>query len=174
MKCMNIDIIMRMGKAYQFIIRVIVSITGTRSGQWLFAKLAHRLDRFVFRITGGEKTFGALLTGLPIAVLTTTGAKSGLPRRVPVLVNYAGDLPVLIASNWGQKKHPAWYYNLRANPRAELKINGRSTSYIAREVLGDEKERYWTLAIRRYPGYAAYQTRAGGRDIGVWELEPLE
>lgn len=161
-----------MGTAQRSIIRAIVGITATSPGQWLFAKLAHRLDKLVVRFSRGKHTLGGLLTGLPVAVLTTTGAKSGLLRRVPVVVVFDGDLPVLISSNWGQSKHPGWYYNLRANPQAELKLDGWQQSYRARQAEGEEIEIYWALAASRYPGFAAYRQRAGSRQIAVWVLEP--
>ena len=66
----------------------------------------------------------ALFTGLPLITLTTTGAKSGRPRSVPLVGVPYGERLILIASNWGQAKHPAWYHKvLKAHP--EVKVDGR-------------------------------------------------
>ena len=61
---------------------------------------------------------------LPSALLTTTGAKTGLPRTNPVFYFHDGRDVIVIASNYGNDKHPAWYYNLNANPRAQIATNG--------------------------------------------------
>jgi len=163
-----------MSNARRFIINFISDITATRTGQWLFARLAHPLDLLVGKITGGRKLFSVMLTGLPVAVLTTAGAKSGLPRHTPVLLTMDGDTPILISTNWGQNKLPGWHYNLSANPRAKLEINGDKRTYLARKTGGAEREKYWVLAVRQYPGYETYKSRIEGREIGVWVLEPVE
>jgi deazaflavin-dependent oxidoreductase (nitroreductase family) len=113
-------------------------------------------------------------TQLPIAVLSTTGAKSGLLRHTPVLLTMDGDVPILISTNWGQDKLPGWHYNLSANPRADLELNGHKRTYLARKTEGAEREKYWALAVSQYPGYEAYRSRLGGREIGVWLLEPVK
>ncbi len=114
------------------------------------------------RLSRGQQTLAGLLTGLPVAFLTTTGAKSGLPRRVPVLLTFAGDKPLLISTNWGQRKYPGWHYNLSANPSAGLELNGQSGTYRARKVQGAERESYWALAVRQFPGYEVSTARASG------------
>jgi deazaflavin-dependent oxidoreductase (nitroreductase family) len=54
--------------------------------------------------------------GQPMGLLTTIGAKSGQPRTTPLFYTVDEDTIILIASNGGQPRHPAWCYNLRANP----------------------------------------------------------
>ena len=72
-------------------------------GSWLFAHLLHRMDRPIFRLTRGRRTFASLAWGLPVVMLTTTGARSGKVRTVPVLgLPTEGGIAV-IASNWGQQ-----------------------------------------------------------------------
>lgn len=163
-----------MGRVHRTFTQIVIRLTGTRLGQRLFARLAHVLDGFIFRISGGRKTLSVLLTGLPIAVLTTTGAKSGLLRHTPVLLTVDGDASILISTNWGQNKLPGWHYNLSANPRADLELNGHKRTYLARKTDGAEREKYWGLAVRQYPGYETYKSRIEGREIGVWALEPVE
>ena len=75
-----------------------------------------RIDRGMFRLSRGRTTFSAWISGLPIIMLTTTGARSGQPRTLPVLALPEGDRLVLIASNFGLPSNPGWYHNLRAQP----------------------------------------------------------
>ena len=140
-----------------------------RSSAWLLSHTLHHLDPPVYRLTGGSATLTSVLSGLPIITLVTTGAKSGQPRAVPLIaIPHANDLYV-IASNWGGKSHPAWYYNLRANPECTVEMNGRTLPHTAQEISGETKATVWQTAVRLYPGYAAYQKRAP-RDIPVFKL----
>ena len=132
----------------------------------------HPLDRFIHRRTNGRHTFTSVVTGLPVVNLTAIGAKSGQPRTIPLIGIPDGDDIVLIASNWGQTRHPAWYHNLRANPEATLTLNGRKGAYIAREAAPEERDRYWQRALDLYVGYAAYESRTGGRQIPIMVLTP--
>jgi deazaflavin-dependent oxidoreductase (nitroreductase family) len=112
----------------------------------------------------------ALVTGLPIIALTTTGARSGRPRTVPLVRVPDGERLILIASNWGQAKHPAWYYNVKANPQVTITRDGVTRPYVAREVVGEERAACWGRAVALYPGYRGYAERAG-REIPVVVLE---
>lgn len=144
----------------------------TRPVTWLLARTIHRIDAAVFRATGGRTTAGALLTGLPLITLTTTGAKSGRPRTVTLVGIPDGARLIVVASNWGQAGHPAWYYNVKANPR--VMIVGRDGPpgrlYVARELEGDERAAAWARAVALYPGYQGYAARAG-REILMILLE---
>jgi deazaflavin-dependent oxidoreductase (nitroreductase family) len=129
----------------------------------------------VFRLTDGEHTLSSLLTGLPIIMLSTTGAKSGRVRTVPVLGLPDGDRIVVFASGYGQSaRFPAWYHNLRAEPEARATVNGTDLRVRAYEAQGEERDRLWREALEIYPGFADYQKRSGGQDIPVVVLSPLE
>lgn len=145
----------------------------------LAARLPHTrhfvppLDAAVARLTGGRRTLTSLLTGLPVVQLTTTGARSGKPRLAILVGVPHGEGIALIGSNWGQKKNPAWVYNLRANPRALLGRGGQPAQpYTARETTGDEREALWRKAVALYPGYARYAQSAAPRTIPVLLLSP--
>jgi deazaflavin-dependent oxidoreductase (nitroreductase family) len=140
-------------------------------GSWLFARIAHHLDRPIHRLTHGRHTMGSALTGLPVVMLTTTGAKSGRPRTVPILgIPFSGGVAV-IASNFGQPRHPAWYYNLRAHPDAQVVIDGVSRPVRAVEAEGDRRAEIWREGLRVYPGFSQYERRASHRQISVFVLE---
>jgi deazaflavin-dependent oxidoreductase (nitroreductase family) len=138
---------------------------------WLFARILHRIDRPVYKLTRGRHTLASLLTGLPVVMLTTTGARSGVPRTVPVLGLPTPDGLVVIASNWGQAHHPAWHYNLRADPRATVVTNGVTGSVRAVVATNDRRARIWQEGLKVYPGWSQYERRASRRDIAVYVLE---
>ncbi|MBT7326209.1 MAG: nitroreductase family deazaflavin-dependent oxidoreductase [Anaerolineae bacterium] len=114
------------------------------------------------------------MSGIPVIVLTTTGAKSGVPRTVPLLGLVKGDDVFLIASNWGQAHHPSWYYNLKANPEAQLSIGKETGQYIARDATDPEREEYWVEAVNMYAGYAEYKKRISTRKIPMFILSPIK
>ncbi|HOU42323.1 MAG TPA: nitroreductase family deazaflavin-dependent oxidoreductase [Promineifilum sp.] len=150
-------------------------VIATRPAAWLLARTIHYIDRAVLRLSGGRTTAAALFSGLPVLAVTTTGAKSGQPRTVPLVAVPDGDRLILIASNWGQSRHPGWYYNMKANPAVRV-VGGDGPPgrlYMAREVAGEERAACWAKAVAVYPGYEAYARRAG-REIGVVVLTLLE
>jgi deazaflavin-dependent oxidoreductase (nitroreductase family) len=146
--------------------------TATGAGSWLFAHLLHRLDRPVYRITRGRHTFSNLLSGLPVIILTTTGARSGQPRSVPVLGLPTSVGLAVIASNFGQQHHPGWYHNLRAHPQAQVGDEHGTRPVHAAEATGELRERIWREGLTAYPGWSTYQRRARTRQIGVFLLTP--
>ena len=139
---------------------------------WCFSRALRPIDRAVFRISGGRHTLVSLLTGLPVVMLRTTGARSGQVRTLPVLGIPDGDRIVVLASNWGNQHHPSWYHNLRAHPRASVSVGGRTTPVRASEPTGEERDRLWLRALEYYPVWRTYQSRAGGRSIPVVVLTP--
>ena len=138
-----------------------------------FVRIARTLvpaDRFLARITRGR--FVALgLREVPSLLLTTTGRVSGQPRRNPLVYAPDGDSFVVIGSNWGQRHHPAWTANLLANPAAVVTVGGVDIAVRARLVTGAERERLMRKLWAIWPGYAAYEQRAGGRELRVFRLE---
>lgn len=147
---------------------------GWRPLSWLYARTLHLIDREVFRLTRGRATFTSWLADLPVAWLTTTGAKSGVQRTSPVLAIPAGDgRLVVIASNYGQKNNPAWYHNLVANPRAGILFDGAERELVARELEGDERAHWYDRGIEIYPGWVQFRKRAP-RTIPVIELSAPE
>jgi len=137
-----------------------------------FARFVHHLDRFALRLTGGRFSPTSALTGLPVATLTMTGAKTGIKRELPVVFITNGEIRVLIASNLGSRANPGWYYNLCENPHISLSENNKQGKYTARQASPAEREKYWKEAVHLYPGYEDYRERAGDRLIPIMVLEP--
>ncbi len=148
-------------------------VAGSGPGAWLFARVLHRIDRPVYRVTRGRHTFASLLSGIPVVMLTTTGARSGRPRTVPVLGLPTTEGLAVIASNFGRHRHPAWYHNLRANPEGSVAVDGQSRRIRAVEAGGDSRRRIWEEGLRVYPGWSQYERRAEHRRIAVFVLDPV-
>ncbi len=149
-------------------------LTKFKPTAWLFSHTMHHLDRTIYKMSNDRSTAASMLTGLPIIILTTTGAKSGKARTTPLIVTPHGDDLILIASYYGNKRHPGWYHNLKAHPACGVEWNGRSRTYIAREASREEKATCWQLATQIFPTYDIYKTRTGGREIPLMILTPKE
>jgi deazaflavin-dependent oxidoreductase (nitroreductase family) len=108
---------------------------------------------------------------MPVLLLTTTGRRSGKPRTRALTYLPQGDGAVVIASFLGEPRHPDWWLNLRADPRATVQRGGTVTVMRAREAEGEERTRLWRELLERAPDYAEYQTRTTRR-IPVVVLEP--
>lgn len=145
----------------------------SRPGAWMFSKTARYIDRAIDRLRPGY-TGAETLAGLRMIWVTTTGARSGLPRRTPLLGVPAGDGLALIGTNFGQPAAPAWVHNLRVHPDAVAEYRGRSLNVRAREASPDERDRVLGDAPKIYDGYALYAQRITNRDVHVMVLEPVD
>jgi len=124
-----------------------------------------------YESSGG--TSGATMQGLPVVILTTVGAKSGKIRKTPLMRVADGDQYAVVASLGGAPKHPVWYYNVKSHPEVELQDGPNKQDMVAREVTGDEKARWWEIAVKAFPPYAGYQEKTS-REIPVFVLSPKE
>lgn len=138
----------------------------------VLAKILYRADNFLLWATRGKLTVTRIV-GLPIIQLTTKGAKTGQARTMPLLSIPDGENIVLIASYFSGKRNPGWYYNLKANPVCEVRVNGETKKFLAREVFDAERERYFQMGNSYYAGYAKYRERAAHRHIPVIVLKPV-
>lgn len=124
----------------------------------------------LFRLTGG-RGFNRSPFGSPILLLTATGRQSGKSRTVPVTYLRDGNDLVVIGSGGGSARHPAWAVNLRANPTAQVELDGTRQAVRAEWTRGAERERLWLEVKTRYPSFAGYERRTT-RQIPVIELHP--
>ncbi len=113
------------------------------------------------------------LRGMPVIVLTTLGAKTGMLRKTALMRVEHDGVYAIVASLGGAPKHPVWYYNVVAHPLVELQDGAVKRDYRAREVTGDEKAIWWERAVAAYPPYEDYQAKTD-REIPVFVLEPVE
>lgn len=147
-------------------------VVATRGFTALNTRVLHRADRWALQATGGRTTLTSALAGLPVIFLTTTGARSGLPRTAPLIgIPHHGSLAV-IGSNFGSSNHPGWVHNLVAHPFGEVRYRDRSARIEARQAAGDEHDAIWITAQNAYPGYGKYQEWAAARSIRIFVLDP--
>jgi deazaflavin-dependent oxidoreductase (nitroreductase family) len=124
-----------------------------------------------FRANGGKVT--GQFANSPLLILTTTGAKSGRPREIPLVYTTDGDRIVVIASKGGAPTNPAWYHNLVANPTVTVELPGET--FQARVIVaeGQERQRLFEAQSALMPGFADYQ-RNTTRQLPVVVLERAE
>jgi deazaflavin-dependent oxidoreductase (nitroreductase family) len=139
-------------------VRAYAAFLATGLGRCIAKNVAPKLDPWLLRTTRGRLSMGLML---PSAPLTTTGAKTGQPGTNPVFYFHDGTDVIVIASNYGSDKNPAWYHNLHANPSAQLSTNGGGPLLTATEIRHPaERERIWAMADRVYPLWPDYRRRA--------------
>jgi deazaflavin-dependent oxidoreductase (nitroreductase family) len=149
-------------------VRWYAALATTRLARLISRHVSWKLDPLLLQATGGRL---ATTLVFPTAVLETKGAKSGKRRRNAIIYFHDGDEIIVVASNAGSPRHPAWYYNLRANPEVVFGgIPARAT------VIEDEKrcQRLWVLADRVFPAFASYRRDAARthRRIPLVQLVP--
>ena len=120
-------------------------------------KWMSRINTFMYRRNDG-KGLGGNFQGIPVALLTTTGRKSGEPRDSPLYFHRDGDKVIVAASKGGSDKHPMWYLNLKADPKVTVQIKDEKLSLTAREATEAERELYWPKLVAMYPTYEDYQS----------------
>jgi deazaflavin-dependent oxidoreductase (nitroreductase family) len=113
------------------------------------------------------------MAGRPLMILTTTGAKSGAPREAVVTYTRDGDRYVIAASMGGAPRHPQWYFNLVANPEAQVEADGQTSRVRATEVTGAERQRLWDQHAAERPEFQEYPKKTE-RLIPVLTLERID
>lgn len=134
----------------------------------LLIRMASMVHRMLYRASGG--LLGATAGG-PVLLLTTAGRKSGRSRTVPLLYLEDDANLVVVASNAGDDRHPAWWLNLEANHVATIRIKRKVIRVCAREATEVERTRLWPRFVRMYSGYENYRCRTRRR-IPIVILNP--
>lgn len=116
-----------------------------------------RLHVSLYRFTNGR--VGGRVFGAPVLLLSTVGRKTGKKRTTPLLYIDYGDNIVVVASNGGRDKNPAWFRNIKRSPLTEVQVRGRQMMTRAEQASADEKERLWPLLTKMYGRYDEYQAK---------------
>ena len=134
-------------------------------------KTVNAAHRAAVKLTGGR--FGWKAGGMPVVELTTTGRKSGTPRTVMLTSPIQdGDRILIVASRGGDPQHPAWFLNLRDEPKVEVSFKGGAKQpMVARIATPEEHAELWPRVVTTYKGYGGYQTKTD-REIPLVFLEP--
>jgi deazaflavin-dependent oxidoreductase (nitroreductase family) len=122
---------------------------------------------WLYRASGGRR--GRNLGRMPVLLLTTRGRKSGTPRTVPLVPYLENGETYVMASMGGQPQHPAWYFNLEADPHVEVQVG--ADRYRARaEVLPlEQRNVVWPKITTAMPNFGEYQKKTS-RAIPVIRL----
>ena len=132
---------------------------------WFFVPV-HRL---LFRLSGGRLL--GRLEGTGVLILVTKGRRSGKPRSSPLLYfrfDESGDL-IVVASNYGRDRHPAWYLNVADDPDVSIEVDGERFAAKARIAQGEERTTLYDRVIAANPRFAIYYA-ATDRQIPVVAL----
>jgi deazaflavin-dependent oxidoreductase (nitroreductase family) len=136
----------------------------------LIIKAVTGVHESIFRASNGRLLNRG--SGMPVLMLTTTGRKSGQPRTTMLTSPLQdGDAIMLVASKGGDDRNPAWFLNLRDDPRVQVTMDGATRPMTARVADASEKAALWPRIVADHDNYAAYQ-RKTTRDIPVVVLEP--
>lgn len=139
-------------------------------------KVGSRLNAKLYRATGG-RVGGTWRVGAgfrhpaPVCLLTTTGRKSGEPRTAPLVYLRKGDTFVVVASQGGLPKNPAWYLNLVADPDVTIQIGHDTYPLRARTASDAERAALWPQLVDLYADFDTYAAWAD-RTIPVVICEP--
>ena len=120
-------------------------------------KWMSRANTWLYKKTGG-KIGGKFLQGAPVALLTTTGRKTGEPRVSPLLYLREANRIVLVASKGGSASNPMWYLNLKANPAVSVQIKDEVLHLTARDATEAEPPQYWPRLLQIYSSFDDYQS----------------
>jgi deazaflavin-dependent oxidoreductase (nitroreductase family) len=124
--------------------------------------------RIIDEFRANDGLVGGDFDGTPMLLLTTTGARSGEPRTMPLTYLPDGDdRLVVFAANGGRPNHPDWLHNLLADPGVTVEVGARRFAATARIAEGPERERLWAAKLAVMPTLADFQARAGARRIPV-------
>ena len=155
------------------ILRAVMRRLRGRSALRRFITVASALHLAMLRASGGRLGRRLGLTSATILVLTTTGRRTNLPRRVPLLALQDGASFVIAASYGGLDVAPGWFHNLVALPEAVVEIDGRRQRVRAEPVPEEDRGATWARFVRAFPGYADYQARTRRR-IPLLVLRPAD
>lgn len=127
----------------------------------------------LYESSGGVEGNTLRDTGLPVIIVTNRGHKTGAIRKTPLMRVADGENYILVASQGGAPQHPAWYYNLKADPNVEIRDKTEVYPMCVREVEDEaERARLWKLAVEAFPPYQTYQENTE-RLIPVFVAEPI-
>lgn len=153
--------------------RFIVWLSTSPVATWVIKNIASRIDPLIFKATNGRFTsMGPPF--MPMLTLTAKGRKSGEPRSVHLACiespspEHQGDY-LVVASAMGQQRHPAWRYNIEANPQVQVQMRGERFAARAQLLTDPEKEKVWDDVRRAIPQMNVYEKRTD-RNIRVFRL----
>ena len=161
----------RTGRRLNAVEKIGRALGTTKIGVYIFRYLFSPVDKLTYRLTKGRR--GLSPRSMSTALLTTTGRKSGREVTNPVLLlPDAGD-HIVVGSNYGRGRHPAWTYNLMADPSATVQMGTRTFDVSAARLSEDEASAYWSRLLLMWPGGKTYRTITD-REFRMFRLSPKD
>jgi deazaflavin-dependent oxidoreductase (nitroreductase family) len=142
----------------------------TQVGYRFLLHIAPRIDKALIPRTNGRLSSAGIDA---VGLITTTGAKSGLARTQPLVFIDDDDGLLVIGSNYGRPRHPAWSTNLLAQPECMVEFKGPPSKYQAELLTGDARAAAWATATDFYAGYERYRASCAPREIRLYRLHPI-
>ena len=136
-------------------------------------RISSRLHRNMYRRSNGRRGGTVGSNKRPVALLTTTGRRTGEDREWPVIYLRDDERIVVVASNGGRDHHPAWYLNLLTHPRCVVQIGSDRMPVVARDADPVERAELWPRLTAMYSGYDDYAAKTT-RVLPVVMLEQAE
>lgn len=158
-----------MARVLDWLSRVGVAASSSKLGGIFYAVVCRRIDSVLIPLSKGRLSMGP--PGQTVLV-TTTGARTGRRRRTSLAFLWDGEDMIVVASKGGSPAHPAWYHNMKADPRVVVQWRGGIEERLAREAEGAERDALFERMAASFANFAAYQKRAAHRRIPVLRLSP--
>lgn len=138
-----------------------------------FLKMFMSVNSFMIHVSKGK--IGGKLGTQTILVIHYVGRKTGKRYNVPIAYFKTETGYFVIASNWGQEKNAAWYFNLKHQPQVTIEVEGKTLAVVAREAEGEEYDRLWAIAVSRHPDYLHYKEMTTRHiPIMVFEMNQID
>jgi deazaflavin-dependent oxidoreductase (nitroreductase family) len=140
--------------------RIVTQVALSQLGLRFLRDIGSRVDPTLLRLTRGRVSS---VWPFPAIVMTHVGAKSGI-TRTSALVHFTDrGRVILIASNFGESRNPAWYHNVKANPIVTLYGRGICGHFMAEEIYGAERARVLRRAADAPGPYGQYERDAAAK-----------
>ena len=133
----------------------------------------NRFDQAVideFRAARG--VVGGELADTPLLLLTTIDMRNGRPRTTPLAYHIRGDQYLVLASNGGAARNPAWFRNLEREPGVTVEVGVETFAATATILEAAERDAAFATIVAEAPSAGTFQMKAG-RTIPVIALERL-
>ncbi len=166
--CDSSDVALYHNRFVRSYVNLFMKFALTRPGKSFLSNFNARLDPILYRLTRGRLNASGVIL-FPVLALTTTGRKSGKKRAVQLAYVAFDGNAYLVGSNFGKDSHPAWVYNMEADPRVSVQIGSHDYDVTAEKLTESEKAIVWDRLVAEVPNFRLYE-QSSGRTLRVFRL----